>query len=78
MTAQSDLRQLDTEDQTLIQYHEFRTDGVWNEANFHSLAIFCVMTGAKYCSVHSTTSAATNTSTAYGWHSCIHMFWLDA
>jgi len=36
---------------------------VWKETNFHSLATFCVMTGAKYCAIHSTTSAATNTST---------------
>ena len=70
-----EIRPPDTEDQTL-QYHEFRTDDVQNETNFHSVATFCVMTGAKYCSVHSTTSAATNTSTTLDstLACCIHIF----
>ena len=80
MTAQSDLvipgeiRPPDTEDQTFIQYHEFRTDGVWNETNFHSVATFCDMTNAKYCSVHSTKCSYKH-EYCTEWHSCIHMFW---
>ena len=57
MTAQSDLvilgeiRPLDTEDQTLMN-SELMVFGM--RLNFHSLATFCVMTGAIQCSVHST------------------------
>jgi len=45
--------------------------------NFHSLATFCVMTGAIYCSVHYTKCSYKH-EYCIGWHSCIHIFWWDA